>query len=135
MDIEQLRQIRNKNVQQQNRLTYLEMEPEAESFRARPEIYPWLVATLSKHSLQPFDGLLVSCSSVPDQEGNQWIGVWLTSNQRFFEFEVMADRVSGELLEIDAWKETNPWVSAHRRGAGKTFGYLALQLLSEYEKS
>ena len=135
MDIEQLRRIRNKNVQQQNQLAYLEMEQEADSFRGQPEIYPWLLATLSKQRLRPSDGLLVSCKSVPEEDGNQWIGVWLTGNSRFFEFEVMADQVSGELLEIDAWGEFSPEISAHRRGTGETFGYLALRLLAAYEKS
>ncbi|MBT2788625.1 MULTISPECIES: hypothetical protein [unclassified Halomonas] len=133
MDIEQLRQVRNKNVQQQNQLKYLEMKQEAESFCGQPDIYPWLVAVLLKHGLRPSDGLLVSCSSVPEQEGNEWIGVWITGDRRFFEFDVMADRASGELLRVDAWEEFSPEMSAHRRGIGETFGYLALRLLTAYE--
>lgn len=135
MNIEQLRSIRNKNVQQQNQLMYLEMKQEAESFRNQPDAYPWLVATLTQYALTPIDGLLVSCSSVPEQGGNEWMGTWLTNDQRFVEFDIMAEYSSGTLLEVDAWDEFSPEVSKHRKGTGKTFGYLALQLLAEYEKS
>ena len=135
MNIEQLRSIRNKNVQQQNELMYLEIKEVAESFRKQPESYPWLMTLLSKKSLSPTDGLLVSCSSVPEQGGNQWMGIWLTNGQEFIEFDVVADYKSGGLLEIDGWDVFSPAISEHCKGTGKSFGYLALQLLAEYGKS
>lgn len=135
MNIEQLRSIRNKNVQQQNELRYLEIKEIAESFRGQPESYPWLITLLSKHSLSPGDGLLVSCSSVPEQGGNQWMGTWLRSDEKFIDFEVMADYKTDALLEIDGWVEFIPAISKHCKGTGKSFGYLALQLLAEYGQS
>ena len=135
MNIEQLRSIRNKNVQQQNELMYLEIKEVAESFRNQPESYPWLIALLSKHSIHPNDGLLVSCSSVPEQCGNQWMGTWLTNDKRFIEFDVMADYKTDVLLEVDAWGEFTTNLSVNCKGTGKSFGYLALQLLAEYDRS
>ncbi|AFV00774.1 hypothetical protein [Simiduia agarivorans] len=135
MNIEQLRKIRNKNVQQQNELFYLEIKEIAKSFRSEPESYPWLMTLLSMKDLNPNQGLLVSCSSVPEQGGNQWMGTWLTKSQVFIEFDVMADYQSGKLLEVDGWDVVNPAINAYNKGTGKSFGYLALQLLSEYEKS
>jgi len=135
MNIEQLRSIRNKNVQQQNELMYLEIKEMAESFMNRQESYPWLLTLLSKYSLSPTDGMLVSCSSVPEQGGNQWMGTWLTFDRRFIDFDVMADYKTGVLLEVDGWDEFSPVISEHCKGTGKSFGYLALQLLGEYCKS
>ncbi len=135
MNIEQLRSIRNKNVQQQNELMFLEIKEMAELFRNQPENYPWLITLLSKYSLLPTDGLLVSCSSVPEQSGNQWLGTWLTNDRRFIAFDVMADYKSGVLLEVDGWDEFSPVISEHCKGTGQSFGYLALQLLAEYGKS
>lgn len=135
MNIEQLRSIRNKNVQQQNELMYLEIKEMAESFQHQPESYTWLIALLSKYSLLPTDGLLVSCSSVPEQGGNQWMGTWLTNDRRFIEFDVMADYNSGVLLEVDGWDEFSPVISEHCKGIGKSFAYLALQLFAEQGRS
>lgn len=47
MNIDQFRSVRNKSVQQQNQLMYLEVKQVAESFRSQPDVYPWLVANLS----------------------------------------------------------------------------------------
>ncbi|MFT6190138.1 MAG: hypothetical protein ACJAZ6_001973 [Oleispira sp.] len=135
MNIEQLRSIRNKNVQQQNELMYLEINETAESFRAQPENYPWLITLLSKYAISPVDGLLVSCSSVPEQGGNQWMGTWLTQDERFIEFDIMADYKTGVLLEVDGWEEITPAITVNGKGTGKSFGYLALQLLSKNKKS
>jgi uncharacterized membrane protein (DUF106 family) len=135
MNIEQLRSIRNKNVQQQNELMYLQIKEMAESFRNYPGNYPWLINLLSKYSLRPADGFLVSCSSVPEQGGTQWMGTWLTNDQRFIKFDAMADYKSSVILEVDGWGEYSPVVSEHCKGTGKSFGYLALQLLAEYGKS
>lgn len=135
MNIEQLRSIRNKSVQQQNELMYLEIKELAESFRNQQESYPWLLTLLSKYSLNPTDGLLVSCASVPEQDGNQWVGTWLTCNRRFISFDIMADYKTDVLLEVDGWDEFSPVINEHCKGTGKSFGYLALQLLAEYGKS
>ena len=135
MNIEQLRSIRNKNVQQQNELMYLEIREIAESFRNHSESYPWLITLLSKYSFLPTDGLLVSCSAVPEQGGNQWMGTWLTNDQRFIDFDIMADYKTEVLLEVDGWDEFSPVISEHCKGTGKSFGYIALQLLAEFGKS
>lgn len=124
--------IRNKNVQQQNQLMYLEIKQNAEKFRMQPTVFSWLVAALSLNSLAPTDGLLISCSSVPEQGGSQWMGIWLTKDEHFFEFDIMAEYTTGKLIAVDEWKEVKPKISAHQKGTGKTLGYLALQLLAEY---
>ena len=134
MNTEELRRIRNKNVQQQNMLAYLEMEREAEHFRSQPQSHPWLLAVLERFGQEPTGGLLLSCSSVPEQGGMQWMGTWLTSDKRFFEFDVMADYSSGELLEVDQWYEYQPTVSAHCKGIGKSHAYIALELLGKFGK-
>lgn len=134
MNIEELRRIRNKNVQQQNELTFLEMKQEADSFRNKPDLFPWLIELLAKQSLTETEGLLVSCSSVPEQGGNQWMGTWLTTDKHFYEFDVMANYSTGKLLEVDSWEQVHPLVSEHCKGTGKSFGYLALELLAEYDK-
>ena len=134
MNIEELRRIRNKNVQQQNELKYLEMKQEAYSFQNKPEAFPWLIELLAKHTLSKENGLLISCSSVPEQGGNQWMGTWLTTSKHFYEFNIMADYSIGVLIEVDSWEEVHPLVSEHCKGTGKSFGYLALTLLAEYEK-
>lgn len=135
MKIEELRKIRNKNVQQQNQLKYLEMKECAGSFKTNPVGYPWLVELLSSKGKAIDSGLLIECHDVPEQFGTQWIGTWLSNDKRFYEFDVIADRSTNKLIEIDEWKEFNPEISANLKGIGKSSAYIALELLSEFVKS
>ncbi|OZG75460.1 hypothetical protein BTA51_03550 [Hahella sp. CCB-MM4] len=130
--IEGQRKIRNKNVQQQNLLSYLEMKVCAESFRKHPEKLPWLVELLSVERLSVLGGLLIDCSDIPEQLGTQWIGTWLTFNECFYAFEIAAERSTGRLLEIDVWERITPEISIHSKGVGKSPGFIALSLLAEY---
>ena len=64
-----------------------------------------------------------------------FIKLRLTNDQRFFEFDIVAEYTSDLLLEMDGGEECHPEISAHSKGTGKTFGYLALQLLAEHGKN
>ena len=62
------------------------------------------------------------------------MGTWLTNDQRFIDFDVMADYKTSVLLEVDGWDEFSPVISEHCKGIGKSFGYLARELLAEHGK-
>jgi len=128
MSIEDLRQIRNKNVAQQNELTYLEMKKCAASLNEMR----WLPEVLSNHGNDKDSGILISLSDVPEQEGTLWYGSWLAASKVFYEFEVLTNRESTNIIEVESWKEVSPEVSGHKKGIGKTPAYIALELLSEY---
>ncbi len=132
MDYEQLRSIKNKNVQQQNELTYLEIKQTAEQFMQHPSEYPWLFAVLENKGLDANKGILISCHNIPEQFGNQWMATWLTDDERFFEIDIMADYQMGQLIEVEEFTEVFPEITAHNKGTGKSFGYLALAVLQSF---
>jgi len=131
MNIEDLRQIRNKNVAQQNELTYLEMKECAASFGK----VLWLPEVLATYGHSKDSGILISLRDVPDQGGTLWIGSWLAINKTFHAFEVLTNRESTKTIEVDSWLEVEPEISGHKKGIGKTPAYIALELLLEYRKS
>ncbi|WP_444902860.1 hypothetical protein ACJJIU_13120 [Microbulbifer sp. CnH-101-E] len=131
MSIEDLRQIRNKNVAQQNELTYLEMKECADSFGR----VSWLPEVLATHGHTKDSGILISLSDVPDQGGTLWIGSWLATNKTFYEFEVLTNREATKIIEVESWLEVAPEISAHEKGIGKTPACITLELLSEYGQS
>jgi len=128
MSIEDLRKIRNKNVAQQNELTYLEMKECAASF----DRISWILEALAMHGHSKDSGILIRLSDVPDQEGTLWSGSWLATNNTFYEFEVLTNQESTIIIEVESWLEVNPEISAHKKGIGKTPAYIALELLSEH---
>ncbi|WNZ54940.1 hypothetical protein QT397_18965 [Microbulbifer sp. MKSA007] len=135
MNIEKLRRIRNKNTEQQNELSFLEMKECVDKFINDESMYPWLTLLLSQKGMSANEGILLNCSEIFEQYGTQWMGTWLTKKKEFYEFDVMTDRANKELLEIDGWSRVYHEVSAHSKGIGKTPAFIALELLSEYGQS
>lgn len=125
MNIEKLKKIRNKSVSQQNALTYFEMQ----QCSSKAESIAWLIPLLSRYGLSIDNGILVSLSNIFEQYGMLWYGTWLTKTKIFYEFEVMTDRESVNIIEVESWEEVRPEISAHKRGIGKTPAYIALELL------
>ena len=134
MKIEDLRKIRNKNVQQQNQLEYLEMKECSESYRNCPTSFPWLNELLKKKGQSIATGILLSVSDIPEQGGMQWMGTWLTNDRKFFEFDIMAEYSSNFLIDVDEWIEVHPTIKERCKGTGKSSAYLALELLDSIKK-
>ncbi len=58
-------------------------------------------------------------------------GTWLTSERRFWEFEAVVPRQDGDPVVIERFEDATASIlmSAHLPGPGKSFGYLALEVL------
>jgi len=122
-----------RNVQQQNAATKATISAIALAYACQPESVPWLSAALESHQLSSANGILVYLVEIPEQEGNIQAGVWLTANHEFFEFEAMVARDSHRLLRIEQFKNVTNTLSTseHLRGVGRSFGALAIQVLTE----
>lgn len=126
MNIEELRQIKHKNVAQQNELMFLEMKRCSEAAVS----ISWLEDLLQQHGQSFHSGILVLLSSIPDQIGTLWYGTWLAGDQTFYEFVVATTQEEDRIIGVESWKESIPEVSVHKKGIGKTPAYIALELLS-----
>jgi hypothetical protein len=116
---------KQENVQQQNEATRNEIRRCALLFKNRPDNFWWLSAELTHRGLGPEAGILVDFGHTPDD----WYGgCWLSRDRRFYRFEILidaSDRPPKPKVEqwFDATEETE--VTAHRRGTGKSFGFIA----------
>lgn len=124
--------IGRRSVQEQNQETQSQIRTIASRFRSEPLRFLWLIDILKSKRLSPERGILVSLRNVPDQGGTLNNGVWLTDQHRFIEFSVLLPHSGGE-PELESWVDTTTEtiVKAHQPGTGKSFGLLALEVLSE----
>ena len=119
------------NVQEQNQASREEISRHARAFRSQPMDFPWLVSELHERGLDPLSGILAALKEIPEQEGQYYSGYWLSAEKRFFRFAGTLTRGMRAQFHMEQWEPASPAVSAHEPGTGKTFGYLALEVLAE----
>jgi len=122
------------DVQQQNSATRDQIARAAQTFRNDMlSSYPWLLNELLSRSLDPLTGILAKLERIPEQEGELFEGYWLSEDKRFFRFEVMVSRSQAVTANVELWQDASEsvLVSAHQPGTGKSFGWLALDVLRE----
>ncbi|SIT03202.1 hypothetical protein [Neptunomonas antarctica] len=135
MNIHTLRNIRNRNVQQQNELMFLVMEEIANSFIQKGQPEKWLDSVLEMKGFSKSSGILIEISDLPDQFGHWWSGSWLSNGKDFYDFEVLVNLNTNDVIDIELWNKVEPEILAHKKGIGKTPAFIALELLSKYGKS
>jgi hypothetical protein len=120
-----------RNVSQQNEATLTEIE-RTTALATQEPCARWLPRILGKHGMSARAGILVRLKSIPDQSADIYYGLWLTKDKRFQEFTVAVSRVN-DSIEVEHFKDITDVVvvSEHSPGIGKTFGYLALELLAK----
>jgi hypothetical protein len=122
------------SVQQQNDLTRSAIRSAALSFRANKDSkYPWLFSELKKRGLDPATGILAQLEQVPEQFGEEFGGLWLTAAGESIRFAILVPRSDAAAVEIETWQNETAQVeiNAHLPGTGKSFGWLALDVLRE----
>lgn len=120
---------KQQNVEQQNADLQAKILRTAKMFEAPPK---WLDTLLRTHRLEPAEGLLVKLSEYPEQGGGSWLrGIWLSGQLTFWEFEVVVSGLYGELRNLESFKNATTDIKFERGqpGTGKSFGYLALEVL------
>jgi hypothetical protein len=124
--------IGRRNVREQNAASKSRIRALAASFKDNAFHFPWLMELLHAQSMPVDRGILVALAHAPEQRGEEYSGTWLTRDARFFEFSVLVPRANAE-LEIEDWQDVTAEtiVSEHLPGTGKSFGFLALEVLRQ----
>ncbi len=127
---------RQLNVQQQNALIRQGIVEAASYFAGHRVEMAWLEAVLRAHGLDPDAGMLASLYTNPEQGGHWCRCVWLTRERRFWESVVVLAYRTGELVEVEEFKDitASTPVQQHTPGTGASFGWLALQVLEEVRR-
>ena len=60
-------------------------------------------------------------------------GIWLTPQRQFYRFEILVSRDPGASDTVETWEDVTATtnVTAHQRGTGQSFGWLAIEVLNE----
>jgi hypothetical protein len=120
-----------RDVQEQNQASRAEISKHAQAFRTQPMDFAWLLSELHSRGLDPLTGILAEFSSIPEQGGQYITGHWVTQDHQFYRFSGMLAYRTRAIFELEEWEQVSPKVSAHERGTGKTFAFLALEVLAE----
>ena len=93
----------------------------------------WLPHLLKDMGQDPANGIVVEVYEVLDQDGLCCGGTWLNASREFWAFEVMVSGCRQNVLAVERMDNITPEVvvTAHGKGTGKSFGLLAIQVLSE----
>jgi hypothetical protein len=119
------------DVQEQNASTKAAILATARTFADGFTSLAWLNACLLSRKLSHKDGILVRVDVTPGQEGDLIAALWLTSSREFWEVSAVVSRSNAAIVQIERIEDVAQSISidAHQRGTGKTFGYLALEVL------
>lgn len=126
------------NVQVQNSVTRERIRKEALWHRSHVT-YPDSIRRFFEGSgIHPEKDILVDYDEpVPNlEEQENYEGVWVTIERQFISFEIKL----GTTLEIESvvrWQDVTELldISAHKRGTGKTYWWLCLEVLGELNAS
>ncbi|WP_154724489.1 hypothetical protein [Thiothrix nivea] len=93
----------------------------------------WLIDLITSNGFSFDSGILIRLTSIPEQEGDYFSGLWLTNSHEFWQFSVIVNRTDKTLIGVDSFNNITSTVviSAHTKGTGKSFGYLAIEVLDE----
>ena len=125
-----------RNVRQQNDATREEIRRTAAAFRGNMLGYAWLLSGLTQRQLDPLGGILAELACVPEQDGDLYSGYWLTTDERFYRFEILVTRQAPVTAQVEKWEEATAGVEVKPRqpGTGKSFGFIAIEVLRECEE-
>lgn len=121
-----------KNVAQQNAETKAAIEKVAFKFvDERDTSLAWLVELLESYSLSADKGVLVRYVMEHGQGGYDCGGLWLSSDSQFWVFSVVLSYEESKIIELEEFENVTSsiQVSAHLKGIGKSFGFLAVEVL------
>ncbi len=122
-----------RNVIQQNAETLAEIRRVAAAFEAGEAQIPWLDELLAARGLFSHQGVLIKLGRIPEQADDLVFGMWLAGSYEFWEFEVLVSRENGAVMAVEQFENVTAAVavSANAPGTGKSFGFLARQVLLE----
>jgi hypothetical protein len=124
------------SIQQQNQQARTRMRAISSQFKTDSAAFGWLLDILESKSEPSQLGVLVSLKRTPDKGGNICDGIWLSAERRFVEFSVLLPYSDGP-PELEFWDDVTDFVivNEHQPGTGKSFGFLALEILDDALKS
>lgn len=123
------------NVQKQNALLR-ESILKAALWHRRQVTYPDSIRRFFEGSgIRPETDILVDFDepSPYTEEQETYEGVWVTANRSFISFEIQLGKSTEEIVHVIRWQDitTSLAICAHKRGTGKTYWWLCLEVLEE----
>jgi hypothetical protein len=138
MDIQQLRNRKQLNVQQQETLRRAAMLDTAVAFQRGDSRFCWVRQALDEKKVSASDGLVIHEASTPCGAGeSSSIAIWLSFLGAFVEMEATTYLDSSKLKSLERFEDvthrmTNEVFSG---GSGRGVGPLALEVLAELRDS
>ena len=121
------------NVQVQNTVMRERIRKEALYHRSHVT-YPESIRRFFEGSgIHPEKDILVDYGEPDPYLEDNYVGVWITGQHRFISFEIKLGVSTLEIVSVVRWQDVTELldISAHKRGTGKTYWWLCLEVLAE----
>lgn len=130
-DIEKLSRKRQRNVQEQITLTKHGIKTQAQYWRQEGLPLPLIQLFETKGVDVKTSIVLWYDQDFPGSSTDE--GLLLTEDGRFFEFDVDLNPERSQLVELYLWEDVSHRyeINGHKKGLGKTYGFLAMEVLQE----
>jgi len=130
-DIERLKRKRQLNVQEQMALKKHSIKNFAQYWRENDLPIPLMQLLASKNIDMNTSILIEYDQDYPGRNTDE--GIILTEEGKFFEFEADLDLDRTRLITLELWEDVSHRyeINGRKKGIGKTFGFLALEVLEE----
>ena len=133
MDIERLKRKRQKNVQEQNRLSKERLRSEAIYYRQHPESVPDALVRYAEQQDIDWGRSIIFNLGINEPGDSTVFGQLLTQDQAFIEFDMDLTDDFQHITHLYQWQDITAEqnLSHHNRGTGIGNGALALAVLAE----
>lgn len=121
-------------MQEQNALKQYEIEQCAISFRSHKSLPKVLLDFFESNEIDLDKDILVQNSRMLAQgTQDEYIGRWVTCNQRFIDYTILLDETESGIEEIDEWEDVTAQIkiNANTKGIGSTYGQLCIHVLNK----
>lgn len=133
MGIEKLKRKRVKSVQDQNAITKAEIMAVAEWWKSGNSLPEPIEKLAAKSNINRSSAILVCEYSGLICCEHSYSGCFLTKDGDFWSYEVDLNDKETEIDHIEEWGISNVEVNPHKKGTGKSWGYLCKETLKEFE--
>lgn len=134
MDIEKLKRKRVKSVQDQNAITKASITSLANWWKSGNKLPDPIEKLAEQSGINRSTAILVDESSGPICCEYSYTGCFLTNDGDFWSYEVDLNDKETEIDHIEEWGIIDVEVNPHKKGTGKSWGYLCTEVLEETKK-
>ena len=133
MDIERIKRKRTKSVQDQNAISKHQIISVANWWKAGNKLPEPIERMAAESGITRDTSILIEQHSGPICCEHSYSGCFLNKKYEFWSYQVDLNDKETKIEYLEQWLKVDIEVNKHKKGTGKSFGYLCTEVLNEIE--